>query len=106
MKHTTRKTQNQTDSLAAYEKAQKEIKRLLGQIEIGLLQHDQECSARGGHNWASVGDLNHYIEQLTDIRDSLMHTGEYAPENCTTLRKHYKAYNCQGQQINVTIPED
>jgi len=83
--HTTR---NHDEALAEYERLSDQIKKILGQIEIGLINHDTECSSRtGGHNWASVGDLEHYKEQLIDVRDNLMHTGEYAPENCQPLRK-------------------
>lgn len=100
----TRTQKNLADSLKEYERLQAEIKRTLKQIEIGLIQHDSECSARpGGHTWASCGDLEHYQSQLKDIRDSLLHQGEYA--EAKTL-KTYRAYNSQGQAVKVTVPED
>lgn len=64
-------------ALEAYEEKQETIKNLLLQIDQGLLNHDRDASASGGHNWGHVGDLNRIVNELTDIRDRLMKTGEY-----------------------------
>ena len=64
------------DSLKAYEQKQAEIAKLLKQIAAGLEKHDRD--AIGGHNWAYVGDLTAIAETLTDIKDHLYGTGEYA----------------------------
>jgi hypothetical protein len=69
---------SKNNSLAAYEQKQAEIMELLKQIKAGLLDHDREASADGGHSWAHVGDLTSIAETLTDIKDRLHGTGEYA----------------------------
>jgi len=66
------------DALEEYEAKQAEIKKLLKQIEAGLQQHDRKASAQGGHHWEHVGDLTSIAETLTDLRDRLHNTGEYA----------------------------
>jgi hypothetical protein len=66
------------NSLKKYEEKQAEIKKLLKQIEVGLQQHDRNASGQGGHHWGHVGDLASIASTLTDIRDQLHHTGEYA----------------------------
>lgn len=63
-------------ALQAYEEKQAEIEKLLKQIEAGLLKHDRGCTPR--HHWGHVGDLNKIVNELTDIRDRLHRTGEYA----------------------------
>lgn len=63
------------DVLKAYEMKQAEIEKLLKQIRAGLLIHDRECTPC--HNWGHVGDLNRIVTELSDIRDLLMHKGEY-----------------------------
>ncbi len=65
-------------ALSEYETKQAEIKKLLKQIEAGLEKHDRKASSRGGHNWGHVGDLNSIADTLTDIKDRLHETGEYA----------------------------
>lgn len=63
-------------ALEAYEEKQAEIEKLLKQIKAGLLKHDRGCNPR--HHWGHVGDLNRIANELTDIRDRLHGTGEYA----------------------------
>ena len=67
-----------TTALEEYEAKQEELKKLLKQIEAGLLKHDRNASGKGGHHWGHVGDLNHMISTLSDIKDQLHQTGEYA----------------------------
>lgn len=67
-----------TDALKEYESQQAELRKLLKQIEVGLQQHDRAASTEGGHTWAHVGDLSSIGATLTDIRDRLQQTGEYA----------------------------
>jgi hypothetical protein len=77
MKHTTaRKAKG--DALKQYKQRQDEIRKLLKQIEDGLQKHDRDASARGGHHWGHAGDLSRIAAELTDIRDRLHGTGEYA----------------------------
>lgn len=63
------------DVLKAYEMKQAEIEKLLKQIQAGLLVHDRECTPR--HDWGHVGDLDRIVNELSDIRNRLMHEGEY-----------------------------
>jgi|JI8StandDraft_1071087.scaffolds.fasta_scaffold98788_2 hypothetical protein len=65
-------------ALNEYETKQAEIKKLLKQIEAGLLKHDRAASGKGGHNWGHVGDLTDIQKTLADIKDRLHCTGEYA----------------------------
>lgn len=68
----------QPTALNEYETKQAEIKKLLKQIEAGLQKHDRAASGQGGHNWGHVGDLADIKKSLTDIKDRLHSTGEYA----------------------------
>ena len=65
-------------ALNEYETRQAEIRKLLKQIEAGLLKHDRAASGKGGHNWGHVGDLTDIEKTLADIKDRLHGTGEYA----------------------------
>jgi len=65
-------------ALESYEAQQAEIKKLLKQIEAGLLKHDRNASGQGGHHWGHVGDLESIAETLVDLKDRLHRTGEYA----------------------------
>ena len=65
-------------SLRKYEETQKEIRKLLKQIEAGLEKHDRKASGPGGHHWGHVGDLVSIAHTLTDLKDQLHGTGEYA----------------------------
>ena len=67
-----------TEALKEYEQKQAEIKKLLKQIEAGLEKHDRNASGQGGHHWGHVGELTSIAETLTDLRDRLHNTGEYA----------------------------
>ena len=69
---------NNETALDAYEDKQAEIKKLLKQIEAGLLKHDRAASGINGHNWGHVGDLTDIAATLVDLRDRLHLTGEYA----------------------------
>lgn len=69
---------NRESSLEKYEQKQREIRKLLKQIEDGLDKHDRNASCVGGHHWGHVGDLASIASTLTDLRDRLHHTGEYA----------------------------
>ncbi len=67
------------DALQEYEAKQAEIRKLLKQIETGLLKHDRNASSKpGGHHWGHVEDLESIAERLTDLKDCLHGTGEYA----------------------------
>lgn len=68
----------QKTALTEYENKQDEIAKLLKQIAAGLEKHDRKASMQGGHNWSHVGDLTSIAETLTDLRDRLHGTGEYA----------------------------
>ena len=76
--HRNKEINMSTTALEEYEAKQEELKKLLKQIEAGLLKHDRKASSQGGHDWGHVGDLNHMISTLSDIRDRLHQTGEYA----------------------------
>lgn len=90
----------QSESLVAYEAHQNQIKKLLAQIGTGLENHDRNASQdRNGHHWGHVGDLADIELTLTDIRDRLYGTGEYAPVPT------YKVINGKGKTIKVTVPE-
>ena len=65
-------------ALEAYEAKQAEIRKLLKQIEQGLVQHDRRASSLVGHHWGHVGDLVSIAETLKDLKDRLHLTGEYA----------------------------
>lgn len=67
----------QQTALNEYEKKQAEIQKLLKQIAVGMEKHDRAASGTG-HHWGHVGDLNDIAEVLTDIKDRLHQTGEYA----------------------------
>jgi hypothetical protein len=71
-------TMKEQTALNEYEIKQAEIRKLLKQIEAGLQKHDRAASGKGGHNWGHVGDLNSIKETLSDIKDRLHGTGEYA----------------------------
>lgn len=86
---------NQT-ALEAYEEKQAEIKKLLAQITVGLEQHDRRASTKGGRHWGHVGDLTDIAAKLTDIKDSLYETGEYA--------KPARTFDRKGRKIKVTVP--
>lgn len=86
-------------ALEQYEAKQAEITKLLKQIAVGLQEHDRSASGDGGHNWEHVGDLSDMVTTLTDIRDRLHHTGEYAE-----VHKTYRTYDRSGKTIKVTIP--
>ena len=77
MKHTTVKQAKET-ALKQYERKQVEIRKLLKQIEVGLEKHDRKASIKGGHHWGHVGDLTDIASTLTDLKDRLHNTGEYA----------------------------
>lgn len=66
------------ESLKKYEQKQAEIRKLLKQIEAGLEKHDRNASGQGGHHWGHVGDLASIASTLTDLKDRLHNTGEYA----------------------------
>ena len=70
--------QSKDNALAEYENKQADIEKLLNQIRVGLEAHDKRASGKGGHHWGHVGDLNQIASELSDIRDRLMGTGEYA----------------------------
>jgi hypothetical protein len=70
--------QVENTALESYEAKQAEIRKLLKQIEQGLEQHDRRASSLVGHHWGHVGDLMSIAEVLTDIKDRLHLTGEYA----------------------------
>lgn len=73
------RTANRENALMQYEAKQAEIKKLLRQIEAGMQKHDRNASRDpGGHHWGHVGDLMSIAETLTDLRDRLHGTGEYA----------------------------
>lgn len=72
---------NTQTSLENYEQKQAEITMLLRQIAVGLEQHDRNASGKGGHHWGHVGDLTSIATTLTDLRDRLHGTGEYADVN-------------------------
>lgn len=87
---------NKQTALEAYEEKQAEIKKLLAQIKVGLEQHDRRASTKGGHHWGHVGDLADIAATLTDLKDRLHQTGEYAKPATT--------FNRKGKKIKVTIP--
>jgi hypothetical protein len=98
------KTENQNDSLAAYEETAEQIRRTIAKIETGLIAHDRKCSEEPqGHTWAAQGDLSYILHELTNISDFLNQTGEYAPDQ---IVKSYKSYDIYGNTIKVTIPEE
>lgn len=66
------------DSLKKYKQKQAEIRKLLKQIEAGLEKYDRNASAGGGYHWGHVGDLASIASTLTDLKDRLHNTGEYA----------------------------
>ncbi len=72
-----RNTASRESSLQKYEEKQTEIRKLLKQIEAGLLKHDRNASGQGGHHWGHVGDLADIAHTLTDLKDRLHNTGEY-----------------------------
>jgi hypothetical protein len=90
---------NQNNPLKEYQQKQAEIKKLLKQIETGLVKHDRKALAKGGHNWGHVGDLNSYAEILAELRDQLHGTGEYKQEPT----KHI-VYNRDGKAVKVVVP--
>ena len=92
---TTSKTQT---ALEAYETRTAAIKKLLAQINEGLLEHDRKASQDGGHNWATVGDLAYVQEELAEIKAFLYNEDE-------PVKPTYSAYNSDGKKIRVTIPE-
>lgn len=65
------KNQEKLTSLESYENKQDEIRKLLKQIEANLINHDRKASSQGGHTWSHVGDLNHIISELNDIKEFL-----------------------------------
>lgn len=69
---------SKVEALNEYEAKQKEIKKLLKQIEVGLEKHDREASGSGGHHWGHVGDLASIASTLIDLKDRLHNAGEYA----------------------------
>ena len=76
IKQTIKQVEN--NPLEAYEAKQAEILKLLKQIEVGLERHDRRASSLVGHHWGHVGDLASIVDSLTDIKDRLHLTGEYA----------------------------
>lgn len=52
-----------------YNKAMKKIYELLSQVQDGLVNHEQATNSEP--HWGHVGDLNHVIESLTEIRNGL-----------------------------------
>ena len=87
---------NKQTALEAYEEKQAEIKKLLAQITVGLEQHDRKASTTGGHSWGHVGDITDIAATLTDLKDRLHQTGEYA--------KPVTTFNRKGKKIKATIP--
>jgi hypothetical protein len=87
------------ESLMKYEEKQAEIKKLLKQIEAGLEKHDRDASGNGGHHWGYVGDLSSIADTLTDLRDRLHRTGEYAEVVSTGT-----VYNRKGNPVKVVVP--
>lgn len=83
-------------ALEAYKEKQAEIKKLLAQITAGIEAHDRRASSKGGYHWGHVGDLTDIAAKLTDIKDSLHGTGEYATPART--------FDRNGRRIKVTIP--
>jgi hypothetical protein len=74
----TKTEQSKMEALEQYEDKQAKIEKLLKEIKAGLLTHDRDASSQGGHNWGHVGDLESILATLTDIKDRLHGTGEYA----------------------------
>jgi hypothetical protein len=91
--------ESRNGALAEYEKKQREIEKLLRQIQVGLGKHDLMASGQGGHHWGHVGDLNRIEKELMDIRDRLTGSGEYGNQPT----KHI-AYNRSGQAVKVVVP--
>jgi hypothetical protein len=75
-----RQTIKQVEDTASevYEARQAETRKLLKQIEADLEQHDRQASSLIGHHWGHVGDLMSIADTLTDLKDRLHLTGEYA----------------------------
>lgn len=69
-----------------YKHQQKEIEKLIRQIESGLREHHLDAREEGP-NWGHVGDLASIAETLTDIKDRLQGTGEYMGESADGLTK-------------------
>lgn len=61
--------------VAAQEKAQLLMKQIAREIE----KRDLEASLRpGGAHWGHVGDAEHTLSKLQDVKDHLTGEGEYA----------------------------
>lgn len=69
-------TQVKNDPQAEYESQKERIEELLKQIQVGLVQHDRRRP--GSAHWGHVGDLASIADTLTDLKDRLHSTGEYA----------------------------
>jgi hypothetical protein len=61
-----------------YKKKQAEIAKLIKQIQAGLEEHNRKAERFGDRNWGYFGDLEDIAVTLTDIKDRLHGTGEYA----------------------------
>jgi len=54
----------------SYEKARKDIQRLIEQIQIDLDEHDEHfAEPENQKNWAFVGNLDHVREMLQEVNE-------------------------------------
>ena len=69
---TTKPTAHET-----YTKRKAAVRELLKQISAGITKHGRK-ELKDKRNWGLAGDMGRFEEQLTNIRDCLAGTGEYA----------------------------
>ena len=70
----TKAIKNRNEAQKAYTQARKQALELAKQIQRAIV--DQPATPT--QCWASVGSLQHLVCQLTEIKDWLYGTGEYA----------------------------
>jgi hypothetical protein len=70
----TKEIKNRNETQKAYNEARKQALELAKMIESSII--DQPATPLQA--WASVGSMQHLVSQLTEIKDSLYGTGEYA----------------------------
>lgn len=66
------------EARAEYKRNQAQVRQLLKEIRDGLDTHQRATNENERALWGYVGDLKRITAELSDLRDRLNGTGEYA----------------------------
>lgn len=105
------KTANET-AAQSFQAKQTRVAEKLALLSLLVQNETVKFAADGSRNWAAVGTMDNVLAKLTDLTDSLNHTGEYAEiiqrgrvVRVAPVLKTYPVTGRDGKTIQVTIPE-